>query len=370
MRDIDKFRGCLIGGAAGDALGYAVEFLREEQIFSKYGDKGITEYSLKNGVAEISDDTQMTLFTANGLLLGTTRGMTRGIMGSYESYIQTMYKCWYRTQTEPYPINEDYLYSWLLNVPELFSRRAPGMTCLSAIEHGAEGSTNEPINNSKGCGGVMRVAPIGLYFCDKSISYERSDMIGAEAAAFTHGHDLGYIPAAALVHIIRCVVENEATIDDAVNEAIDAMQALFPKAKHISDFTAIMQKAVMLAKTEKNDISAIHQLGEGWVAEETLAIAVYCALKYQNDFDTALRVSVNHNGDSDSTGAVTGNILGAFIGYNAISQKYKDNLELRDLILEIADDLCNDCKISEYGSYHDEVWERKYIKADFVRNAH
>lgn len=370
MRDIDKFRGCLVGGAAGDALGYAVEFLREEQIFSKYGENGITEYSLRNGKAEISDDTQMTLFTANGLLLGTTRGMTRGIMGSYESYIQIMYKCWYRTQTESYPIDEDYLYSWLLNVPELFSRRAPGMTCLSAIENGAEGSTREPINNSKGCGGVMRVAPIGLYFCDKSISYEKSDMIGAEAAALTHGHDLGYIPAAALVHIIRCIVENEATIDDAVNEAIDAMQALFPKAKHISDFTAIMQKAVMLAKTEKNDISAIHQLGEGWVAEETLAIAVYCALKYQNDFDTALRVSVNHNGDSDSTGAVTGNILGAFLGYDKIPQKYKDNLELRDLILEIADDLCNDCKISEYGSYRDEVWESKYIKAEFVRNAH
>ena len=370
MRDIDKFRGCLVGGAAGDALGYAVEFLREEQIFSKYGENGITEYSLRNGKAEISDDTQMTLFTANGLLLGTTRGMTRGIMGSYESYIQIMYKCWYRTQTESYPIDEDYLYSWLLNVPELFSRRAPGMTCLSAIENGAEGSTNEPINNSKGCGGVMRVAPIGLYFCDKSISYERSDMIGAESAAFTHGHDLGYIPAAALVHIIRCVVENGSTIDDAVNEAVDSMQALFPNAKHIAEFTAIMKKAVMLAKTGNNDIAAIHQLGEGWVAEETLAIAVYCALKYQNDFDTALRVSVNHNGDSDSTGAVTGNILGAFIGYNAISQKYKDNLELHDLILEIADDLCNDCKISEYGSYHDEVWERKYIKADFVRNAH
>ena len=176
MRDINRFRGCLIGGAAGDALGYAVEFLREEQIFSKYGENGITEYSLRNGKAEISDDTQMTLFTANGLLLGTTRGMTRGIMGNYESYIQIMYKCWYRTQTESYPINEDYLYSWLLNIPEFFSRRAPGMTCLSAIEHGAAGSTHEPINNSKGCGGVMRVAPIGLYFCDKSISYEKSDI--------------------------------------------------------------------------------------------------------------------------------------------------------------------------------------------------
>ena len=81
MKNIDKYRGCLIGGAAGDALGYAVEFLDDAAIFSKYGENGITEYSLVNGVAEISDDTQMTLFTANALLLGTTRGMTRGIMG-------------------------------------------------------------------------------------------------------------------------------------------------------------------------------------------------------------------------------------------------------------------------------------------------
>ena len=65
MKNIDKYRGCLIGGAAGDALGYAVEFLDDAAIFSKYGENGITEYSLVNGVAEISDDTQMTLFTAN-----------------------------------------------------------------------------------------------------------------------------------------------------------------------------------------------------------------------------------------------------------------------------------------------------------------
>ena len=91
MKDIDKYRGCLIGGAAGDALGYAVEFLDEATILKRYGEKGITEYDLVNGVAEISDDTQMTLFTANGLLLGTTRGMTRGIMGSYPSYIAFCY---------------------------------------------------------------------------------------------------------------------------------------------------------------------------------------------------------------------------------------------------------------------------------------
>ena len=130
MKDIDKFRGCLIGGAAGDALGYAVEFLDEETIFSRYGENGITQYDLVNGIAEISDDTQMTLFTANGLLLGTTRGMTRGIMGSYPSYIAFCYKDWLRTQCEKYPLNEEYPYSWLINIPELYNRRAPGNTCL------------------------------------------------------------------------------------------------------------------------------------------------------------------------------------------------------------------------------------------------
>jgi ADP-ribosylglycohydrolase len=68
MRNIDKFRGCLAGGAVGDALGYAVEFMSESEIFGAYGPRGITEYELQGGVAQISDDTQMTLFTLNGLL--------------------------------------------------------------------------------------------------------------------------------------------------------------------------------------------------------------------------------------------------------------------------------------------------------------
>ena len=49
--------------------------------------------------------------------------------------------------------------------------------------------------------------------------------------------------------------------------------------------------------------------------------------------------AVNHGGDSDSTGAVTGNILGAAVGYEAIPQFFKEDLELHDVILHMADDL-------------------------------
>lgn len=69
MKSLDKYIGCLIGGAVGDALGYEIEFLSENDIFSRFGKKGITEYVLKNGVAEISDDTQMTYILKTPIIL-------------------------------------------------------------------------------------------------------------------------------------------------------------------------------------------------------------------------------------------------------------------------------------------------------------
>lgn len=362
MKDIDKYRGCLIGGAAGDALGYAVEFLDRSTILNRYGEKGITEYDLMNGVARISDDTQMTLFTANGLLLGTTRGKMRGIMGPYTGYIACCYKDWFRTQYENYPLDEKYKYSWLANIPELFSARAPGNTCLTAIKNGADGTINHPINQSKGCGGIMRVAPIGLYFETDRLTLNEIDMIGAEAAAITHGHELGYIPAAGLVHMVQLLSHNNnISILDAVLDMKKAIGSQFVKAEHLSEQIDLIDKAIALSKENMEDAEAIKLLGQGWVAEETLAIAIYCALKYSNDFDKALIASVNHSGDSDSTGAVVGNILGAYLGLKGIPSKYLDNLELKDIILEIADDLYHDCKMSEYSSYRDEIWEQKYI---------
>ena len=128
----------------------------------------------------------------------------------------------------------------------------------------------------------------------------------------------------------------------------------------------LIDRAVALANKNLDDLEAIRELGQGWVAEETLAIAIYCSLKYSDDFDKAIIASVNHSGDSDSTGSVTGNIMGAYLGYKSIPQKYIRNLELVNVIMEIADDLYNDCKITEYGSYHDEIWEQKYIKKTYV----
>ena len=350
MTKLDRFRGCLVGGAAGDALGYAVEFVSIEDIlFQKYGPSGITSYDLERGcgTALISDDTQMTLFTANALLLDTSQT-------DVVQNIANCYKDWYQTQFVTCDAAKGQ-YAWLMNVPELFARRAPGHTCLEAIEQGANGTTERPINDSKGCGGLMRVAPIGLYYSGSTLPIAESDMLGAKAAAITHGHDLGYIPAAALVHIIRMIVENEGMpLKEIVQDSILAMNDMFPDAEHICDFIGLMQKAVTLAESNLDDLDGIHELGSGWVAEETLAIAVFCALRHEHDLEHALIAAVNHRGDSDSTGAVTGNILGAYLGFDAIPEKFRQNLDLYELILEVAEDLCVGVKPE------DEVWVSKY----------
>ena len=105
---------------------------------------------------------------------------------------------------------------------------------------------------------------------------------------------------------------------------------------------SIIQDAVRLSHSSVvTDLEAIHRLGAGWVGEEALAIAVFCALKYEDDFGRALIAAVNHGGDSDSTGAICGNILGAVIGFDGISEEWKEHLELSDEITELADEIIN-----------------------------
>lgn len=366
MKDLERYRGCLIGGAAGDALGYAVEFLDSSSIRARYGPQGITAYDRGEGKARISDDTQMTLFTANGLLLGTAQRRLGGTEKPYPFYLGLCYRDWYQTQTRPYPLKEGTFHSWLVQVPELFHRRAPGNTCMQALSRKDYGTLEEPVNHSKGCGGIMRAAPIGLYLSADTMPQEQIDRIGAEAAALSHGHPMGYIPAAALVHIVSLAAHRkELSLPEIVEDTKTAMDLLFEGNDFASKLNRLIEKAVRLSQENGEDEEAIRQLGEGWIAEETLAIAIYCALKYQDDFDKALIAAVNHSGDSDSTGAVTGNILGAYLGLQAIPKKYTEDLELIDVITELADDLYYDCPMDQKSGPLDRNWEEKYVSYSY-----
>lgn len=340
----DRVRGSIIGGAIGDALGYPVEFIYSfEGIQKRYGENGITRLDTyqwwtetNTGKAVISDDTQMTLFTAMGILNAKANGIAP-IPSICRAYIEWLYtqKGFHSKQSNK---------SWISDLPELNVRRAPGLTCISALETILKGK--EPINNSKGCGGIMRIAPIPLYGLSQNriSNIALLNELAADAAEITHQHPLGYIPAYITSHIIYRLATDEApTCEVFVRYVYEALQQATEKYSCLKNEMDVMQtlvdKALVLASENIPDHVAIKEIGEGWVAEETLAIAIYCAGKHFDNFEKALIASVNHGGDSDSTGAVTGNILGAAVGYEAIPQYIKNDLELHDVILHVADDL-------------------------------
>lgn len=385
----DCIRGSLMAGAAGDALGYPVEFMSRNAILARYGDKGITEFKLdSDGKALVSDDTQMTLFTANGMLMGLTRGYMRGIGGDPKDYVDGAYIDWYYTQTvNKVSERDDFHYTWLRDLPELAHRRAPGITCLNACESLLAHRDVE--NNSKGCGGIMRVAPMGLFDASFKESggsgfYQKNVYLaeaGAHIARVTHLHPLGYLPAALMTLLLSRIVpltpdEVKESIIDIINDGLDVMMNMYGNdyAKYKEYLRALTLKAVNLAHSNISDIQAIMQLGEGWTAEEAWAISLYCVIRHIDNMKEAIIAAVNHDGDSDSTGSITGNIMGAIYGYEAIKRerlfcpygkKFEDTIELHNIILSIADDLYTGCIISEYDPIdtpEKKQWYTRYCK--------
>lgn len=167
-------------------------------------------------------------------------------------------------------------------------------------------------------------------------------MEAAQIAAITHGHPLGYLPAAVLVYILHRIVypsECRKTLKEIVIAARDKISEWFSREKYIAELNNAINLALKLAENNHDDAHNINLLGEGWTAHETLAIAIYCSLRHQDDFSKGIIAAVSHKGDSDSTGAVTGNILGAWIGFDKIEDKWKWDLDLYDVIKELTDDM-------------------------------
>ncbi len=322
-----RFLGCLLGGAAGDALGYPVEFIGEPAIRNRFGPAGIGRLDQAGQPALISDDTQMTLFAAEGILYARATGT------ALWKALWTAYLEWLGTQGDHSRMEPDHPQMQLYGEPRLHARRAPGNTCLAALRHSRCGGTpEEPVNNSKGCGTVMRAAPFGLAYPAPEQAFQSAVCDGA----LTHGHPLGYLSSGGLALMVREIVHGAAE-GERLEEVL-----LRGAARGDEEFRALMlpdvRRAVELALDPSiSDLDGVHALGEGWVAEEALYIAVFCAVRHQDDFAAALRASVNHKGDSDSTGAVCGNLLGAWLGREGVEAAFDlQDLELRDVIEDMA----------------------------------
>ena len=337
---VQRFRGVLLGGAVGDALGAAVEFMQRTEILSWFGPHGIRDFVPVDGrLGAITDDTQLTLFCAEAILRGHAIGARPHDNAAHALERSRSYLRWLLTQGETQPLL-DAPRSWLMDQPDLFHRRGPGQTCLSSLR-AMRALGASAANTSKGCGGVMRVAPVGLFH---SHFYSESEVFdtgvfaaGAEDAALTHGHACGHLPAGFLALLIALLVAN-VPLEVALARS---QRQLLARTGH-EETAAAIERALVLAHNEPCDPAQLASLGHGWVGEEALAVALYCAVGCEQTggaLETAVTLAVNHDGDSDSTGAITGSLVGALHGEQGIPKRWLDALELRDVVTTLADDL-------------------------------
>lgn len=343
----DKIKGSLLAGALGDALGYKIEFYNWFKIQLLYGEHGIQELPLTGNKAIFSDDTQMTLFTCEGMIHALENNDNL-VTSLHDSYLNWLTSQGIRNERYSFAKHrncqvETKVKSKLLSVPELRIQRAPGNTCISSLCSGRIGTIENYINDSKGCGGVMRVAPIG--FTDK---FGNPLVAGAKAAAITHGNPGGFIPAGMLSDIIYKIHSTKKNLRTIIEDAFqDTLKAW--NTAYIKDFQILIEDAFDMADNNPNETPAIHYLGEGWVGDEALAIAIYAVLRHPDDIKKALICAVNHRGDSDSTGSIAGNILGAYLGYDALPKDWLEKLELKDVISNTAHRLTQAIEVTRNG---------------------
>ncbi|WP_225978572.1 ADP-ribosylglycohydrolase family protein [Gandjariella thermophila] len=332
----DRVLGSLLAGAVGDALGAPVEGLPMENIRQLYGPEGITEFKPAFGVGPglITDDTQMTLFTLEGLIRAHVKQRNFGTV-DVPAVVHRAYLRWLRTQTPPPKTEPTYLPGdgWLITNRALHRRRAPGRTCMTALRATRDGEQfgtfEHRLNDSKGNGGVMRAAPVALWPGDVREVFE----LAARTAAITHSHPSGYLSAGTLAVIVHQLL---AGAD--LRAAIATAHSILLRWDGHEEQARALDAAIDLASAGRPTPEQIaERLGGGWVGEEALAIGVCAALCTDNLTD-ALIVAVNHSGDSDSTGAVCGNIVGAHYGPAAIPESWLATLELRDVIETITRD--------------------------------
>ncbi len=332
----ERILACLLGGAIGDALGYEVEFNNLQKIRERFGEGGIKAPVFNQGKLVVSDDTQMTLFTLEGLLHSLKNGQTQ--QESCISSIRQAYLDWLDTQSLAAGSSRHHKLGWLAQQTEMRVRRAPGNTCLSALSLGGHGTINKPINNSKGCGGAMRVAPIGLIGPrgDAHTVFQQA----AEAAALTHGHPSGYLSAAMVASIVSLLVDGKSLNSKSGSYegrgAIDeSCEILLTYPGHEETLAAVNGAVALAAKGSKDHAAAVETLGGGWVGEEALAIALYAALS-ANSFVEAILIAANHSGDSDSTASIAGLLWVAITGLGGMPHDWVTNLDILLPLLHIA----------------------------------
>ena len=348
------YQGCLLGLAAGDAMGCPVDTKNWREIRADYGPNGLLGYDLVNGCAEVTSHTQLCAFTCNGLLLGLTREQLKGRTAPYARYIALSHKEWAHTQRRHSNIQRTFC--WVYWVDELRRRRCTDGRMLDTLALDHIGSPEEPINRLDGPGSLAVAVAVALFARPYRMDSAQRDRLGAEAVALTYGSPTAWLPGAVVAHLIGGVLENpQAPLEQLVYESLEAVEHQFPGAREV---LLPVRNVIPLARELRDRQSVMESLGCR-SAVQVLAGAVYTLLTCGDDFDAAMITAVNHSGRSSAVAGLVGAVLGARMGVDRLPDFYLECLQISGVLRDLADDVMTGCPRPM-----DLEWDRKYLQGE------
>jgi len=212
-----------------------------------------------------------------------------------------------------------------LHSPENY--RAPGNTCKIGARRFESGIhwRESGVASSKGCGSAMRVATIGyMYQHDEAKLKE----VAHASGIITHGHPAAIAASIAAAYLVKLALDGVSP-NKYMKLVLDFTDGISDEFDH-----AILRVGHVLGLGSQEQ--ALKHIGEGWVGEEAVALALYCILKYPDDYVACMRRGANTDGDSDSIACIAGGIMGARLGLDAIPTDWHERCEKRDYLIDLA----------------------------------
>jgi ADP-ribosyl-[dinitrogen reductase] hydrolase len=313
----------LIGGALGDAFGYPVAFDSLEAIRKRHGAAGLREPEFRLDRLLVSDETQLTLFTLEGM----TRAMQSPNQSEHDllAQIRLSYLDWLESQG--LGSGDGNHATRLLKHAVLHAQRTPCKTCIQALRAGGGGSPERPINDSRESGGIMRVAPVALM---PEMNMERAFRVGARAAALTHGHPASYLPAGILAAAVYGLLEGKP-LQTAMIHAGDQARAMPNHDQTLKNLRDAIDASIM---PYTGNLPG--NLGKDRDSGAALAIGFYAASRSQ-DFREVMALAANHDGDSDAAASVAGQLFGALHGIESLPHSWVRCLDVLDALCDLTD---------------------------------
>jgi len=340
----ERFIGAFTGYAVGDAFGYPCRDLSYKELCRRFEKTGCLRLPI-NGASDaalFTDNTQMTLFTADGIMWAASQNAPDGV--NYAEYVFYAYQCWLYTQTKMIAGKE---YAWifdktanpyrskLIKTKGLYKKRFSSTVNVDALLEASNlnyGKIGAPLNRNADNGGMKRVMPAGLFFNYDTLLAFRA---GADFSAITHGYPTAYLAGGCYSAIIAELI-NGARIDDAAEKAL----AILKSYKNHEECAQTLETVRdLLADASVPPLEAVSEIGDGARANEALGIALFCASLHEDSFENAIRLAVNHDGESDVCGALCGGLLGAYHGARFVPKKWVKKLSYLRLIEDTAIDL-------------------------------